>query len=254
MPGSGATTLIISNDEMDDILKIVKSLEDSGVLLKGFSETIQHEANEQRGGFLSILLGTLGAFLLGDVLSKGLSGWGVIRAGEGTIRAGEGTIRAGYGSKRASLKKILTPPHPLTNFEIQEYYQNEPRFYGVFSRDNILNSIKNGAYVINIDEYHDIGTHWVTLYVNNNTIIYFDSFRVEHIPNEIIKFISNNEQSSSAKARNKKIITNIFTIQAYHSIMCGYFCIGFINFMFDGNSLTDYTNLFSPNDLKKTMI
>ena len=138
---------------MDEILKTVKSLEDSGVLLKGVSETIQHEAKEQRGGFLSMLLGTLGASLLGDVLSKGLSGSGV-------IRAGEGTIRAGYGSKRASLKNILTPPHPLTNFEIQEYYQNEPRFNGVFSRDNLPNSIKNGAYVINLDEYHDIGTHW----------------------------------------------------------------------------------------------
>ena len=92
------TTLIISNDEMDDILKIIKFLEDSGVLLKGVSETIQHEAKEQGGGFLSMLLGTLGASLLGDILSKGLSGKGV-------IRAGEGTIRAGYGSKRSSLKK-----------------------------------------------------------------------------------------------------------------------------------------------------
>ena len=97
MLGSGATTLIISDDEMDDILKIVKSLEDSGILLKGVSETIQHEAKEQRGGFLGMLLGTLGASLLGDVLSKGLSGKGV-------IRAGEGTIRAGYGSKGSSLK------------------------------------------------------------------------------------------------------------------------------------------------------
>ena len=104
--GYNNTTLIISNDEMDDILKIVESLEDSGVLLKGVGETIQHEAKEQRGGFLSMLLGTLGASLLGDVLSKGLSGSGVIRAGEGTVRAGEGTIRAGYGSKRSSLKKF----------------------------------------------------------------------------------------------------------------------------------------------------
>ena len=103
--GHNNTTLIISNDEMDDILKIVKSLEDSGVLLKGVSETIQHEAIEQRGGFLSMLLGTLGASFLCDILSKDLSGKGVIRAGEGTIRAGEGTIRAGYGFKRASLKK-----------------------------------------------------------------------------------------------------------------------------------------------------
>ena len=74
MLGSGATTVIISNDKMDEILKIVKSLEDSGVSLKGVSETIQHEAKEQRGGFLSMLLGTLDASLLGDVLSKGLSG------------------------------------------------------------------------------------------------------------------------------------------------------------------------------------
>ena len=135
----------------------------------------------------------------------------------------------------------MTPPHPLTNFEIQEYYQNEPRFNGVFSRDNLPNSIKNGAYVINLDEHRDIGTHWVALYVNNKTKIYFDSFGVEHIPKEIIKFIGN----------NKKIITNIYRIQGYDSIMCGYFCIEFINFMFDGNSLSDYTNLFSPNDLKK---
>ena len=97
MLGSGVTTLIISNDEMDDILKLVKSLENSGLLLKGVSETIQHEAKEQRGGFLSMLLGTLGASLLGVILSKGLSGKGVIRVGEGTIRAGN-------GSKRPSLK------------------------------------------------------------------------------------------------------------------------------------------------------
>ena len=141
-------------------------------------------------------------------------------------------------------------PHPLINFEIQEYYQNEPRFNGVFSRDNLPNSIKNGAYVSNLDKYHDIGTHWVALYVNNKTIIYFDSFRVEHIPKEIMKFIAN-EKNSSAKARNKNIITNIYRIQAYDSIMCGYFCIGFINIVFNGNSLTDYTSLFSPNDLKK---
>ena len=92
MFGSGTTILIISNDEMVDILKIVKSLEDSNVLLKGVSETIQHEAKEQRGGFLSMLLGTLGAFLLGDILSKDLSDKGV--------------IRAGYGSKKPSLKNF----------------------------------------------------------------------------------------------------------------------------------------------------
>ena len=83
--GHNNTTLIISNDGMDDILKIVKSLEDSGELLKGVSETIQHEAKEERGGFLRMLLGTWSASLLGNILSKGLSGKGVIRACEGTI-------------------------------------------------------------------------------------------------------------------------------------------------------------------------
>ena len=72
-------------------------------------------------------------------------------------------------------------------------------------------------------------------------MIYFESFGVEHIPKEIMKFIG-----------NKYIITNIFRIQAYDSIMCGYFCIGFINYMFNGNSLPDYTSLFSPNDFKKS--
>ena len=138
------------------------------------------------------------------------------------------------------------PPHPLTNFEIQEYYQNEPRFNGVFSRDNLPNNnirpkglgsaVKNCAYVINLDEYHD----WVALHVNNKIVTYFDSFGVEHIPKEIMKFIN-----------HKKIITNIYRIQAYDSIMCGYFCNGFINFMFNGKSLTNCTNLFSPNDFNK---
>ena len=106
------TALIISNDEIGDILKIVKSF-DSGLLLKGVSETIQNEAKEQRGGFLSMLLGTLGASLLCDLLIKNLSGKGVIRAGERTIRAGEGAIRAGHGSKRSSLKKIWLLRHIL---------------------------------------------------------------------------------------------------------------------------------------------
>ena len=132
------------------------------------------------------------------------------------------------------------PVHPLTNFEIQGYYQNERRFNGVFSRDNLPNNIKNGAYVINLDEYHDIGTHWVALYVNNKIVTYFDSFGAEHIPKEIMEFIN-----------RKKIITNIYRKQAFHSTMCGYFCIGFINFMFSGKNLTDYTNFYSPNDVNK---
>ena len=77
------------------------------------------------------------------------------------------------------------PPHPLSNFEIQKYYQNEPKFNGVYSRDNLPNKIKDGAYAINLDEYSDIGSHWIALYVKNNDIAYFDSFGVEHIPKKL---------------------------------------------------------------------
>ena len=140
------------------------------------------------------------------------------------------------------------PPHPLTNFEIIKYYENESRFNGVYSRDNLSNKIKDGAYVINLDEYSDIGTHWIALYVKNNDITYFDSFGVEHIPKEIIKFISRPLSSASL---SKNVIANVFRIQAYDSIMCGYFCIGFINFMIKGKTLTKYTDLFSPNDVKR---
>ena len=121
-----------------------------------------------------------------------------------------------------------------------KYFENESRFCGVYSRDNLPNKTKDGAYVINQDEHSDIGTHWITLYVKNNDITYFDSLGVEHIPKEIKAFI-----------KNRKFKTNIFRIQAYDSIMCGYFCIEFIDFMFKGKSLTEYTNLFSPNDFLK---
>ena len=162
-------------------------------------------------------------------------------AGKGVIRAGEGTARVGYGSKRCSVKKIfLISPHPLTNFEIQIYYQNEHRFNGVCSRYSLPDKIKDGAYVINLDEYSDIGTHWIVFYVNTKTVTYFESSGVEHIPKEIKKIIN-----------NKNIIGNIFRIQAYDSVMCRYFCIGFIDFMLKDNNLTDFTNLFSPNNFKK---
>ena len=220
MLGSGTTTLIISNDEINDIIKLVKSLENSGVLLKGVSETIQHETKEQRGGFLSILLGTLGASLLGNLLT-----------------GGKAVIRAGEGIKKKS--NLLISFHPLTNFEISEYYENEPRFNGLYSRDNLPAKIKKGAYVTNLDEYEDTGTHWIALYVKRKKVVYFDSFGVEHVPKEIIKFI-----------KNKDIIANIFRLQAYDSIMCGYFCIKLIDYMFDDKTLIDYTNLFSPHDFK----
>ena len=82
------------------------------------------------------------------------------------------------------------PPHPLTNFEIQKYYQNEPRFNRVYSRYN-LPRIKDGAYITNLDEYSDIRTHWIALYVQNKNVTYFDCFGVEHIPKEIKTFYGN---------------------------------------------------------------
>ena len=92
------------------------------------------------------------------------------------------------------------PPRPLTNFEIQKYYQNESRFNGVYSRDN-LPKINDGAYVINLDEYSNIGTHWVSLYV----FTYFDSFGVEHIPKEIRTFINNKNIHSNKYFQNTSI-------------------------------------------------
>ena len=127
----------------------------------------------------------------------------------------------------------MISPHLLTNFEIQIYYQNEPRFNGVYSRGNLPDKIKDEAYVVNLDEYSDIGTHWIALYGNAKTVTYFDSFGVEHIPKEIKKFIN-----------SKNIIANIFRLQAYDSVMCGCFCIVFINFMLKDNNVTDLLIFF----------
>ena len=131
------------------------------------------------------------------------------------------------------------PPHLLTNFEIKKICENEAKFNSVYLRNN-LSKIKDGACILSLDEYESIGTHWIALYVNAKNITYFDSFGVEYIPKEIKKFIG-----------NKNIITNIYRIQAYDPIMCGYFCIGFVYFMLKGKSLLEHTNLFSPNEYKK---
>ena len=76
------------------------------------------------------------------------------------------------------LKSFLIPPHPVTNFQIKKYYQDEPRFNRLYSRDNLPNKIKDEAYVINLDEHYDIGTHWIALYSLNDNVTYFDSFGV----------------------------------------------------------------------------
>ena len=132
-----------------------------------------------------MLLGTLAASILRNTLTE-----------RGAIRASEDTIK----------------------FETQNYYQNQPKFNSVFSRNN-LSKIKDGAYTKNLDEYESIGTHWIGLYVNDKNVTCFESFGVEYIPNEVGQFIENN------------IIRNIYRIQVYDSIKCRYFCIGFIDFM-----------------------
>ena len=125
------------------------------------------------------------------------------------------------------------PPHLLTN------YQNEHRFNGVYSRDNLrergFTEIKNGAILMSTL----ILEITVVLYVQNNNVTYFHSFGVEHIPKEIEPFIG-----------SKNIKTNIFRMQAYDSIMCGYFYTGFIDFMIAGKTLTEFTNIFIPNNFK----
>ena len=134
---------------------------------------------------------------------------------------------------------LLLPFHPLTNIEISEYYANEPRFNRVYSRNNLPNKIKKGAYIINLDEYENTDTHWIALFVKPKYMVYFDSFGIEHISKEINRFIG-----------NKNIKSNIFRIQAYDSIMCGYFYIEFINYMLKGKTLLDYTNCFPLITLK----
>ena len=175
------------------------------MLIKEVIETIKNEAKELKGGFLGILLGTIGASLLGNLL------------------AGKFTIRAG--------KKFLMPPHPSTNFKIQKNYENDPKFNAVYSRNN-LSKIKDGTYIINLDEYESIGTCWIALCVNDNNVTYFNGLGLEHMTKEIKKFIG-----------NKNIVTNIYRVQAYDSVMCGYFVLDL-----KGKCLLEYTNLFSPND------
>ena len=114
--GSGTTTLIISNEQMNEIMKIVQALEDSNILLKGVTKTIKNETKEQKGGFLSMLLGILGASLLGILLP------------------GKGINCKSWLWKTMG---FLIPPHPLPNFEMQKYYEDEPRFNGIYSRNNL---------------------------------------------------------------------------------------------------------------------
>ena len=114
---------------------------------------------------------------------------------------------------------LLLPSHPLTNFEIQKYYQNEPIFNGLYSRNNLPKKVRDGAYVINLNEYEYVyvGTDSIAFFCNRNEIVHFGSFGVGNVPEEIKEFVW-----------NKNIIASIFLVQANNLVMFGYFCIGFI--------------------------
>lgn len=120
-----------------------------------------------------------------------------------------------------------------------DYYKNEKRFKGVYSRNNLPDKIKNGAYVINLDERGKPGTHWVALYCEGDKAIYFDSFAVGHLPMEIIEFVG-----------DKDIRENIFRLQHYYSITCGYYCIAFIDWILNGGSLDSFNSHFSSTNFK----
>ena len=102
-------------------------------------------------------------------------------------------------------------PHPLTNFEMQKYYRNESKFNGIYSGNNVP-KIKEGAYVINLNNYKSIGTHCITLCVNGNNVTYFDSFRVEYIPKEVKKFVSNKKHQNKYLQKSSKGFNNVWIL------------------------------------------
>ena len=128
---------------------------------------------------------------------------------------------------------ILNSTSSFNKLWNEKIYENEPKFNGVYSRNNLPKKIKDGAYVIKLDEHAHVGTHWIALFFNRSEIVYLDSFGVEHVPEKIKEFVG-----------NKNITANIFRVQANSSVMCGYFCIGFIDFMLAGKKLTDFSRFF----------
>ena len=123
--------------------------------------------------------------------------------------------------------------------EITHYFDYEPRFNGVFSRNN-LPRMKDGKYVINLDDKNSKGTHWVSLFIDRNTALYFDSFGIKYIPQEVLN-----------KIKDKSIIHNIFRIQDNEPTMSGFYCIALIEYMLSEKTLLAYTNLLSLNDYKR---
>ena len=220
-------------------MKIAKSLKKDGLLIKVVSETIENEVKEQKGEFM--LEATLGASLLRNILpgrgmkskmpehESAISGLGVIREGEGTIRTGEETTTASQSFYCHIILELVLKYKNIIKMNLNI----------MMSRDN-LHKIKDGAYIVNLDEYESVRTHWIALYIDGDKVTYANSFRGEYFPKETEKFID-----------HKNIITNIYKTQAYDSIICRYIFIGLIDFILKGKSLLEYANLFSPNKYER---
>ena len=154
-------TLFILNEDMNDIIKIIKLLEYSAVFIDRVTETVKHKIKKEKRGFFRDFLVPLAFSIVQPVFSsvlKGISGRGVRRTG-----------------RKYMNKKFSFPVHPLSNIEITEYFNYEPRFNNVFSRNN-LPRIKDRVYVINLDDQKSKGTHWVSLFIDKHLDVYFDSF------------------------------------------------------------------------------
>ena len=157
-------------------MKIVEALEDSNILLKGVTKTIKSETKEQKKRILKHVVGYFRSYSVRKF-----------------IKRKKNCKSCFWKQKRTG---FLIPSHPLTNFEIQKYYQNKPRFNGFFPRDSLPKKIKDRTYVINIEEYADVGTHWIALFCNRSEIVYLDSFGVEHVSEEIKKFVEKKKKNS----------------------------------------------------------
>ena len=187
-PARAGTRFIsnIWNEYMNDIIKIIKSLEDLAVLIIGVTETVKNEIKKQDGRIFGALLAPLATSVLEPVMFsvvKSISGRGVRRAGRGYMD-----------------KSFLVSLHSLNRIDITNYLNYKPRFNEIFSRNN-LPRLKDGAYVINIDGKQSKGTHWASLFIEKDTVVCCDSFGIEYIPQGVLN-----------KTGDKSIAHNIFRI------------------------------------------
>ena len=189
---------------MNDIIKIVESLEKLILLTDEATEPIKYGTKNKKMDFL--VLWWHMSITFND----------------------ENSVRRYYKSKILHEKRFLVPLLPFSNIETTKYFNYEPKFNGDFSRDN-LPRIKHGVYVINLDDKHPKVTHWVSLFIDRNTAVYFDSFVIEYIPQKVLD-----------KIKDKSNTHNILKIQSDQSLMFGFYSIAFIAYMLARKGLLDH--------------